>query len=240
LAIVGLESVPTWMTIVAGVSGAAMALVAAHGLLPPGTFRFRRGRPAAIGTMGVITGAYFGAQAIMSIVVFDLLGGTTGEVAFVLAGSGLGWAVAGIAASRWPAQASRAYALRSSIGATLIALGCGAIAASVLLVTWSHAIPLALIGWAIAGVGIGMAYLDTLNHIVEVPPECDGVSVSRAATAAILVEAIATALMATVASAVVGRAITVGEGSEVAAIVLGAMAIVALIALFSVRRVRQH
>lgn len=237
LAIVGLQSIPAWLAIAAGAGGVGMALVAARNLLPRGTFRIRPGRPAALGSMGLLTGAYFGAQAIISILVYDLLDGSTGQVAVVLASSGLGWALAGIAASRWPAQGARAYVLRASIGAILIALGCGILILGVLWLGPGSGIPLALTGWALAGIGIGMSYLDTLNHIVEVPPERDGVSVSRAATAAILVEAIATAVMATVASAVVGRAITVGEGDGVAAVVLGVMAITALSALWSVRRV---
>lgn len=55
---------------------------------------------------------------------------------------------------------------------------------------------------------------------MDVPQEVDGVSVPRAAAATILVEAIATAVAATLASAVVGRAVAQSGGTDSAAIVL--------------------
>lgn len=237
LAIVGLTAVPIWIAFAAGIAGVTMALLAARALLPAGSLILRRGRPAALGTMGLLTGAYFGAQAIMSIVVYDVFDASAGEVAFVLAGSGFGWALAGLCVSRWPARTARAYVIRSGIGAALIAVGCLLVASIVLDFGQGFEVILAFSGWGIAGVGIGMVYLDTLNHIVEVPPEMDGVSVPRAAAAAILVEAIATAVTATLASAVVGRAITLGAGQQSTIVVLAMMAAIAVSVIWSSRRV---
>ena len=91
-------------------------------------------------------------------------------------------------------------------------------------------------GWTVSGVGMGLTYLDTLNKIVDVPQHVDGVSVARAATATILIEAMATAVAATVGSAVVGRAVAQGGGTSAAAIVLAFAVVGAALVVWMARR----
>ncbi|WP_105033830.1 MFS transporter [Cryobacterium aureum] len=218
--LVGLRGLPVSGGIVVGVVGVAAVVVAARRLLPSGTLCARVGRPAALATMGLLTGVYFGAQAIMSIIVQDLLHGTTGQAALVLAGSGMGWAFAGLAASRWPSRSPRAYVRRAAVGGSLIGTGLLVTAVALLVDGTAPRVTVVLVGWSIAGVGMGLTYLDTLNKIVDVPQHVDGVSVPRAATAMILVEAIATAVAATLASAVVGRTVAQSGGTDPAVVVL--------------------
>jgi hypothetical protein len=94
-----------------------------------------------------------------------------------------------------------------------------------------------LVGWTVAGLGMGLMYLDTLNHIVEVPPEVDGVSAAQAAAGAILVEAVATAVMATLTTAVVGRAVAGGGGVAAAVGVLAFTVVVSACAAGAAGRV---
>jgi len=224
LSLVGLQAVPVAVAVTVGAVGAVAVIIAARRLLPSGTLSARAGRPAALASMGLLAGAYFGAQAIMSIIVQDLLGGTTGQAALVLAGSGMGWALAGLAASRWPSRTSRAYVCRAAVGGSLIGLGLLGTGAVILVDETLPRIAVVLVGWTFAGIGMGLVYLDTLNKIVDVPPEVDGVSIPRAAAATILVEAIATAVAATLASAVVGRAVAVGQDPNPAVVILAVTA----------------
>jgi hypothetical protein len=237
LSLVGLQGLYAAVAVAVGAAGAALAVLAARRLLPAGTLSVQAGRPAAVATMGLLTGAYFGAAGIIAIVVHDLLDGTTGDETLVLAGGGLGWAIAGLAASRWPAQAARAYVRRSALAAVLLAVGLVAAGAALLADGMTSRVGVVLAGWTVAGVGMGLMYLDTLNHIVEVPPEVDGVSPTQAATAAILVEAIATAVMATLTTAVVGRAVEGGGGIAAAVGVLALTGLVSVAAAGAARRV---
>jgi MFS family permease len=237
LSIVGLQGLHAGVAVVVGAAGTALALLAARRLLPAGTLSLRAGRPAAVATMGLLTGAYFGAAGIIAIVVHDLLDGTTGDETIVLAGGGLGWAVAGLAASRWPAQAARAYIRRSALGAGLLAVGLLATGAALLADGTASRVEVVLVGWTVAGLGMGLMYLDTLNHIVEVPPEVDGVSAAQAAAGAILVEAVATAVMATLTTAVVGRAVAGGGGVAAAVGVLAFAVVVSACAAGAAGRV---
>ncbi len=231
LSLVGLQALPAPATIAVGVIGAAAVVTAARRLLPRGTLKGAVGRPAALATMGLLTGVYFGAQAIMSIVVQDFLGGTSGQAATVLAGSGMGWAIAGLTASRWPSRTARAYVRRAAVGGFLIGFGLLVVGSILVVDSTSPSITLVLMGWTVSGVGMGLTYLDTLNKIVDVPQNVDGVSVARAATATILIEAMATAVAATLGSAVAGRAVAQGGGTSAAAIlfafaVVGAASVV--------------
>ena len=206
LSVVGVRALPTGAAVAVGVVGAAVALVAAARLLPSGVFRVRRGRAAPLATMGLVTGSFFGAEAVVAIVVHDVLGGTTWAVAVVLGISTLGWALLGLYAARRPASAPAAYARRSGRGAALMVVGLVAMAVA----PGAGGVPLLGTGWAVVGIGMGLVYLDTLNHVVEVPEETDGVPPARAATAVVLAESVATALTSTVAAAVLGRAVDGG------------------------------
>ncbi|WP_406674074.1 MFS transporter [Nonomuraea sp. N2-4H] len=238
LSFVGLRGLPDAAAITVGGAGVAGALVAAARLLPGGTLRVRAGRPAALATMGLLTAAYFGAAAIIAIIVHDLLHGTNGQVALVLGAGGLGWAFAGLAAARWPAKPARAYVRRSALGAGLLTAGLVAIGAPLLAGEMAWRVELALAGWTVAGIGMGLTYLDTLNHIVDVPQESDGVSTNKAAASAILVEAIATAVMTTVTTATVGRGVAQGGGTTITVAVLALAAVAAVSVAAAATRVR--
>ncbi|GAA4623520.1 MFS transporter [Cellulomonas oligotrophica] len=220
---------------VMGLVGTAVVLVTVRTLLPAGTLRLARGRPAALGLLGLLTFAYFGASNTMAIVVHDVLGAGSGAVAVVLGAAGLGWAVLGLLVSRFPAADDGPFVRRCTWGALALALGLATCAAAALLATsWV----VVLVGWTLAGVGIGAVYLDTLNRVVDVPPEVDGVDVRAAATAAVLVEAVATALAAGLAAALLGLAVDRGDPGGPTAWVLGALAVVALIVVPAARRSR--
>ena len=236
LSLIGLPALPPAAAVTVGIVGTGAAIIAARRLLPSGILSARTGRPAALATMGLLAAAYFGAQAIMSIIVQDLLGGTTGQAALVLAGSGMGWAVAGLAASRWPARTGRAYIRRATVGGSLIAVGLLVTAAALNFESTTSSVPVILVGWTLAGIGMGTTYLDTLNKIVDISQEVDGVSIQRAATATILVEAIATAVTATLASALVGRAIAQSGSSDSAVFVLAFTVLCAALVILVSRR----
>lgn len=233
LSLVGVRALPLGAVVLVGAGGAVVALVAAARLLPAGVLVARRGRPAPLATMGLVTGAFFGAEAIVAIVVHDVLGGDTRAVAVVLGVSTLAWALVGLWTARRPASAPRAYARRSALGAALLVAGLVAMAVA----PSTGGVPLLGAGWAVAGIGIGLVYLDSLNQAVEVPQEADGVAPARAAAAVLLAEAVATAITSTVAAAVLGRAVDGGAPVPVAAAAFAGCAVLAAGIALTARRV---
>ena len=189
-----------WFDALAGVC-ALLGVIAAGRLLPTGTTRLQRGRPAAVATLGVVTGAYFGASAVVTILAHDLLGFSVPQLGFLLLAGGLGWSVTGVFVGRSPAVGVR-YISRARWGASLLTAGLVtmwiAVAAHLASTTTYIA------AWTVAGVGMGLVYLDTINVIVEEPPAPDGISPVAAGTSTVVVEQASAALIGTAVATAVG------------------------------------
>ncbi len=208
------------------VAGAAVVVGAVRTLLPVGTLRLRRGRPAAVATMGLLTAAYFGASNCVTIVVHDVLGSTIAIAAAILGAGSLAWAVLGLYVARRPATDAR-YLRRVGTASVVMGLGLAVCAWAVTLPATAGVV-LVLAGWSLAGAGMGLAYLDTINRIVDVPAEADGVIESEAATFTVLIESVATALAASATTMLLGRAVTTGRPVGVTAAVFVVLLLVGL------------
>ncbi len=196
---------PTPWSVLIALVALIVGVLAAAPMLPAGVLRAQPGRPAAIAVLGLLTGAYFGASAVVTILAHDLLHFTVGQIGVLLLAGGLGWAVTGVFTARWPATGPT-YRRRGLLGITLLVVG--------LITMWSavaiHAsIPgLYIAGWTVTGVGMGLIYLDTINTIVEDPPTPDGISPVAAGSATVVVEQSATALAGTAVATAVAALIT--------------------------------
>lgn len=232
VSLTGLTAIPSTVAVGLGLLGMAVALTALRRLLPPGVFPIQRGRPAAIAAMGLLAASYFGAAATVPIVVHDVLSGSTGAVAAVLTGGGLSWALLGIIVNLKPANAPRHYARRATWGTLLIAVGIAIMMIALLGANGATSIGMVAGGWLVAGIGMGMTYVETLNHIVDSPID-DGVVPAQAASAAIIVEALPMALAATIGTALLGRSIGASAGApETAApTAISVLAVMATLAL---------
>lgn len=207
LALIG-TSVPG--TIVA-LGGGTLVLVAAARILPAGTLVARPGRPAAILLMGLLCAVYFGGHAVVAITAHDLLGRDAGDLALLLGLGGAAWSVLGMVCGRWPARDHPAYFRRVVGAAGLLAAGFASLCLSLLaaasllpavLPAATGAWELHLLGWALTGAGMGLAYVDTLNRVLDDPTAPDGIGTHAAAQALVMAEVIGTALVATVTASV--------------------------------------
>jgi MFS family permease len=224
-------------SLVVGASAAAVVLVAATRLLPPGVLRARPGRPALFAVLGLVTAAYFGAQAALPVALHVLLGADVAQVAIVMAAGGLGWALAATWCGARPVDGA-AYVRRSTVGALLLA--CGTASTAVTAVgTTSAPVALTIVAWGLAGAGTGLLYLDTLRRAVGTGRVDDELSAAEAATAASTVEAVATALAASTSAGIVGGALSAGTGGRATVMaVLTACALLAPLAALAARHVR--
>jgi MFS family permease len=133
--------------------GAAGTVRALNRLLPAGTLRARRGLPSAVLLKGVLTFAFFGTDAYISLTVSAVRHRSVTFAGLALTAATLSWtAGAWINARRGDRVAPR----------QTIALGFGLIVVGIVLMHLSlfDAAPLAtvVIAWGVAGLGMGMAY----------------------------------------------------------------------------------
>ncbi|HEY0260343.1 MAG TPA: MFS transporter [Lacisediminihabitans sp.] len=200
--------------------GTATVLLAARSLLPAGTARMRRGRPAALALLGILTSVYFGASAVITIVGHDRFGLGPAGVGLLLTLGGLGWAVVGLLGGRRPTPNDGGLLLRLRCGGGLLAASLMLVALAPIAGERRVALAALFLGWTAAGAGMGLCYLELLVRIVDRPLIDDGITASRAAAAAVMVEMIATAL-ATTATA---SAFSIGASTTVVTAVYSVLA----------------
>jgi MFS family permease len=122
--------------------GAAVALVGVAGLLPAGTARLRPGAPAALAAMLLFATGWFGADGLVTVLFTEGYGTSVARAAVVLSAAPLAWAVTSLAVPR---------KVPPAVGLALTAAGVAVVSAS-------SSYGLGLVAWALAGVGVGLAY----------------------------------------------------------------------------------
>ncbi len=137
---------------IAGV-GVGVLLPAVRRLTPPGTLRARPALPAAVLTRGVLTYAFFSADAFVSLAMTSVRSTTTRSAGIVLAASSLAWTAGSWIQARFHAPWGAPLLVRLG-GASIIA-GTTVMSVSLMsqvpTVTW-------LGGGALNGLGMGLAY----------------------------------------------------------------------------------
>lgn len=180
------------------VSGGWLVVVALRHLLPPGSLRLARGRGSVVAVGFGVAFAFLGAEAFVPLAVVELRGGSAALGGLALSTSAVTWA-----AGSWIQARAAGAGLRRVMmagGGVLIAVGIG-ITATVLLP--GTPVFMAAIGWAVAGLGMGLAYsTSSLVMLETAAPGEEGTSSS----ALQLMFTLGTALGAGVGGAVVAMA----------------------------------
>lgn len=196
LAVTFAGSVP--LGVVMLVVGGWLAVGALRHLVPAGTLRAARGRPAVIAAIFVIGFAFFGTEAFLPLTVVELRGASVTVGGIALSAAAVTWSIGSWLQARFAGRGTRGALVLA--GCTLIGVGI-VIIATVLLP--SVPIAVAAVGWAIGGLGMGLAYsMLTLLVLETATPGEEGFSSSALA----LMFTLGTALGAGVGGAVVALA----------------------------------
>lgn len=131
------------------VLGTLVTVAGTVAVLPEGTARLRPGTPAALAAMVLFAVGYFGADSLVTVLLTAGFRVSLGQAAIVLSAAPLCWAATSLVATRFT---SRGF---PAAGLGLTALGTAVLAAD-LAAGGSFAV--ALVAWAVAGVGVGLAY----------------------------------------------------------------------------------
>jgi len=184
------------------VGGLAVGLPAFRRLTPPGTLRVAPGLPAAVMLRGVLTFAFFCADAYVPLTLQHWRGLDAATAGIALTTASLAWTVgAWIQARRFARIGARRFV---TVG--FLTVGAGIVAFSAIL---SPAVP-ALLGaaaWAAAGFGMGLSYSPlSLVVLAEAPLAGQGAATSGMQ----LSDTLGTALGTGVGGAVIAAAAAAG------------------------------
>ncbi|MBA3260945.1 MAG: MFS transporter, partial [Thermoleophilaceae bacterium] len=160
--LVGALTVGLPLAPVLAVVGAWLAIGALRHLLPTGTLLLRRGRPAVVSVVFVIAFAFFGTEAFVPLTVVDVRGGSVTLGGLALSAAAVTWTI-----GSWV----QARAAAAGIRRTLVTSGAGLIGAGItitaLVLIPQMPVLVVAIGWAVAGLGMGLAYSMLALMILE-------------------------------------------------------------------------
>ena len=152
------------------VVGAVVAAPPLRRLLPEGTLRASPGLPAAVAARGLQTFAFFGAQAFIPLALQEVRDQRAAVAGLLLTAATLAWTAGAWLQERRGHVLGRAAFVRR--GFQLLVAGS---AVSAMVVVDAVPIPLAGLGWTVAGLGMGLSYSGlSLIVLAAAPPGREG------------------------------------------------------------------
>ncbi|MGH2380273.1 MAG: MFS transporter [Candidatus Limnocylindria bacterium] len=147
----GLGRLPLALLLAA--AGAWLAIGALRHLLPTGTLLLRRGRPAVVAVVFGIAFAFFGTEAFVPLTVVDVRGGSVTLGGVALSAAAVTWTIGSWVQARAAPSGIRRALVTSGAGL----IGAGIMITALVLIPQMPVLVVAL-GWAVAGLGMGLAY----------------------------------------------------------------------------------
>jgi MFS family permease len=205
------------------VAGLAIGLPAVRRLLPPGTLTARPGLPATILSRGLLTFAFFGADAYVTLALTAVRHRTPVVAGVALTGATLTWT-----AGAWmQARLSDRWEGRRLVRTGLAAILAG-IAGMVLVLQPAVPVAAGLAAWSVAGLGMGLAYAPiSLLMLRQAPPGGEGRASASLNLADVLGSAVGIGVGGAAVAATAGHHIQ--SGIAAAFVIAGAVGIAALV-----------
>jgi MFS family permease len=204
-------------------AGVAAGLPALRRLVPAGTLTARRGLPATILSRGLLTFAFFGADAYVTLSITAVRHRSPLVAGIAVTGATLAWTAGAWAQARVSETWEGRRLVR--IGLVIILAGIGGMVAVL-----QPGVPVAagLVAWTVAGLGMGLAYAPlSLLMLREAPPGREGWASASLNLTDVLGTAIGIGVGGAAVAAATGRNLQVGITAAFAA--AAAVAVAALI-----------
>jgi MFS family permease len=134
-------------------AGVAVGFPPLRRLVPPGTLTARRGLPATILSRGVLTFAFFGADAYVTLAITAVRHRSPVVAGIAITGATLGWTAGAWVQARLGDRWEGRRLVRTGLVIVLAGIG------GMVLVLWPG-VPVAegLAAWTVGGLGMGLAY----------------------------------------------------------------------------------
>lgn len=185
--VAGLDQPTLLRGVVVSALGVALIASVARSIFPAGTFRARSGMASIVLAYGLLIGGFVGIESFLPKALDDLRGTSAFVGGLFLSTGSVSWTLGAAYQSRNGEQWKR-IGTRTAWAAPLTfgALFCGA------TIVGGAPIPISLVGWVVAGLGMGM----TFNAVTEsmyrsTPMERIGAATSATQLAASLLSAVA-------------------------------------------------
>jgi MFS family permease len=222
------------------VGGLAIGVPAFRRLTPAGTLRARPVLPAAVLLRGLLTFTFFAADAYVPLALVEVRGTSAAAAGLALTAATLAWT-----AGAW-AQARRVQRLgAAAFVATGFAVVLGGLAVTAAVLIDSVPIVVGVLGWGLAGLGMGLAYAPlSLVVLREARPGEEGFATSGLQLSDVVGTALGTgtggAAVALLAGAATGGGVDPERMAVAVAAAFGAGAVAGVVGLSLAGRLRRR
>ena len=208
------------------VAGCGLGVPALRRALPPGTLTGRPGLPAIIASRSLLTFAFFGADAFVTLVITVVRHRSPVVAGIAVTGATLAWTAGAWIQARMNARWAGRRLIR--IGLVIVLTGIAGLA---LMLGGAAGVGAGIAAWTIAGLGMGIGYAPiTLLTLREAPAGREG----WASASLNLADVLGSALGIGLGGAAVSAAVALGGARDITAgvaVALGLAAAAALTAL---------
>ena len=151
--------VAAWVAVSVGLLGVVLAAPALRVLLPDGAFTGKNGGPAAVAVRGLLAFGFFGAEALIPLGLSTQRGLPASLVGLSLTAGALAW-VSGSWLQEHAEAASNGSVIQRAIRAAggLVLITAGIVGVAATIATPGLPVELAIVAWAVGGLGMGVAY----------------------------------------------------------------------------------
>jgi len=158
LSLLGLKTHPALVGLPLAAVGLVAAVIALRNVLPEGALVARQGLSATVAAKGLMAAAYFYTEAYLVLTLNDVSGYSATTAGLVISAGALSWTVGTWIQERLDKyREGRRRRSRALAGSTLLAIGISGLAAVVVTGGGNLHMSVALVGWIIASLGIGLA-----------------------------------------------------------------------------------
>jgi MFS family permease len=184
--------------------GLTVATVTLRQVAPAGTLSARRGVGAGIAIRGLLCAVYFGSEAFLPLGLTESRGLSATQAGLGLSAGALTWVAGSVLQARRDGRADKGAGGRTggvALGFAVLLAGLALMALGVL----SDAVPAltSVLGWAVAGLGMGVAFNAATTDTMEQAPAGREGEVSAGLQ---LAQTLATAVISGVGGAVIAAA----------------------------------
>jgi MFS family permease len=167
-----LLSLPAVVTAGLAVAGGLLLGVCVTRLLPRGSLRLGRGLPTIVLMRGVFSGAFFGAEAFIPLMLIEQRGLATTVAGASLTGGALTWSLGSWYQGRPGLTLPRPRLVAG--GSALVALGILVVSAALVpAVPGPLTAVVAAVGWLVAGLGMGLGVTSLSVLLLEASPPAE-------------------------------------------------------------------
>jgi len=135
------------------VSGGTALVWAFRQIAPSGTLRLRRGMPATVAVRGLLTFAFLGADAFVTLALTDVRGTSTRFAGMVLSSAAISWTAGSFTSARLIAKVGPRVLVTSGLCFIVAGIATMSVIISTSISPW-----FAFGSWLLSGLGMGLAY----------------------------------------------------------------------------------